>query len=131
MTCCTYVCIYIIYLQIFCLGALIASAVALTAIKDIIIFDDDIGGTEDQDHKSRYEEVAWWIIGVGIASVVLQGIMAILYLDGIFVNSHIRLGVIVSPISAHIESTKYYITGYCIINLVDILTLTIYNCDLA
>ena len=79
---------------------MIASAVAITAINDIILFDEDIYyDAEAQDHKKRYEEVAWWIIGVGIAAVVLQVVMAIsraLYLDGNCVNNFITFAAIVS-----------------------------------
>ena len=82
---------------------MIASAVALTAIKDI--FDDHndniIGDTEDLDRKRRYQEVAWWIIGVGIAAVVLLVVMKIiqaLYLNESFVDNFITFAIIVSPI---------------------------------
>ena len=82
---------------------MIASAVALTAINDIIIFDDDIdniiGDDEDKDHKWRYQAVAWWIIGVGSAGVVLQAIMAVirsLYYNESLVDNFIAFAIIVS-----------------------------------
>lgn len=67
---------FIIFSQVICLGVLIASAVALASIDDLYSDDIDEDSTAADD-RDRYRAVAGWLLFVGIAGIITQGVMVI------------------------------------------------------
>ena len=89
---------YFISLQVFCIGVLLNSAVALSNIDDIdkeYISDD----WEDSDHRRRYRDIAWYLWGVAIAGIAVEITMLLVrgqYLAGNCKDNFITFAVIVS-----------------------------------
>jgi len=62
---------------VLCLGVLIVSAITLSTINDIILFDDPLEGSEYADDAARYRGMAWWLLFVGIAGLITQVIISV------------------------------------------------------
>ena len=96
---CTFIAVTLIaiYLQVFCLGILIASAVALNNIDEF--FEDVEDDTDDADNRDQYRGVAGWLLFVAIAGIVVQIVMVIvraLYYGEVITNQFVAFGIIVS-----------------------------------
>ena len=82
---------------------LVGSAVALSTINDIKIFDHFLDSvtedSDDTDRRRRYRDVAWWLLNVGIAGIVLPFVMAVvrkLYFNNIFTDNFLIFAITVS-----------------------------------
>ena len=96
---CTFIAVTLIaiYLQVFCLGILIASAVALNNIDEF--FEDVEDDTDDADNRDQYRGVAGWLLFVAIAGIVVQIVMVIvraLYYVEVITNQFVAFGITVS-----------------------------------
>ena len=92
---CSYVCLFV---QIFCLGLLIASAVALNTIGDIFRDDTDDDSEVGQD-RDQYRGVAGWLLFVAIAGIAVQVVMFIvrlLYYIEVISTQFMMFGIAVS-----------------------------------
>ena len=84
-------------LQVFCLGVLIASAVALSNIDSF--FEDASEDSDFADDRDRYRGVAGWMLFVAIAGIVIQAVMTIvraLYYGEVITSQFNVFGIIVS-----------------------------------
>ena len=85
------------YLQILCLGVLIASGAAIYYINDV--FEDVDEDSTLADDRDKYEDVAGWLVFVGIAGLITQIIMAIirgLYYGEVITSHFLIFGITVS-----------------------------------
>ena len=65
------------YIQVICLGILIASAVAFSTIAQIDLFDDDIpGDTDSGEDRDRFRAVAGYVLSASIVGIVTQLLLA-------------------------------------------------------
>ena len=84
-------------LQVFCLGVLIASAVALSNIDEFFEYVPD--DTDAADDRDQYRGVAGWLLFVAIAGIVVQAVMTIVraFYYGEVITSHFAVfGIVVS-----------------------------------
>ena len=89
--------LHVMSLQVFCLGVLIASAVALSNID--AFFENFPEDSEFSDDRDRYRGVAGWMLFVGIAGIVVQAVMTIvraLYYGEIITSQFVAFGIAVS-----------------------------------
>ena len=85
------------YLQVLCLGVLIASAVAISNINNV--FEDVDEDSDAADDRDKYRDVAGWLLFVGIAGLITQIIMAIirgLYYGEVITSHFLIFGITVS-----------------------------------
>ena len=85
------------YLQILCLGVLIVSGAAIYYINDV--FEDVDEDSTLADDRDKYEDVAGWLLFVGIAGLITQVIMAIirgLYYGEVITSHFLIFGITVS-----------------------------------
>ena len=96
---CTFIAVTLIaiYLQVFCLGILIASAVALSNINEL--YEDVPDDSDAADDRDQYRDVAGWLLFVAIVGMVVQIVMVIvraLYYGEVITNQFVAFGIIVS-----------------------------------
>ena len=94
------------YLQVLCLGVLIASVIAISNINDYFRgFPDD---STDADNRDKYRAVAGYLLSIGIAGLITQIIMTIIWglYYGEVIISHFRIFGITVSINVYIMVYK-------------------------
>ena len=85
------------FLQAFCLGNLIASAITISTLNDL--FGDTDDRTVFSDEEAQYRGVAGWLMFVCMVGLIFQVIMVFfraLYFGEVMSAGFVGLGVVVS-----------------------------------